>query len=88
MQEYALDERKREQVEVRLWDRADPTIRELLYALSYNPRRVLELRYGLADGHCYTVKEVADVFAKSTNWVVQMETAGLFQLYQFCTAPN
>ncbi len=81
-----LDEVQREQVEQRLWDRRDEGIRELLYALSYNPRRVIELRYGLADGHCYSVKEVADVFAKSNNWVMQMESAALFQLYQFCSA--
>ena len=83
MSEYALDELQRGQVESRLWNREDTAIRELLYALSYNPRRVIELRYGFADGHRYSVKEVADVFAKSSNWVVAMESAALYQLYQF-----
>ena len=84
MREYALDELQKEQVEVRLWDRQDGGIRDLLYALSYNPRRVVELRYGLADGHCYSVKEVADIFAKPVNWVIEIESTALFQLYQFC----
>jgi DNA-directed RNA polymerase sigma subunit (sigma70/sigma32) len=84
LEECVLDQAQREQVEQRLWDREDTGIRELLYALSYNPRRVIELRYGFADGHRYSVKEVADVFAKSTNWVKAMESAAIFQLYQFC----
>ncbi len=83
-----LDSAKRSRVEERLWDRHDQGIRDLLYALSYNPRRVLELRFGLADGHCYSVQEVADVFAKSTNWVMEMESSALFQLYQFCSGSS
>ena len=80
-----LDSMKRMQVEARLWNRQDAGIRDLLYALSYNPRRVIELRYGLADGHCYSIQEIADVFAKSTNWVIEIESTALFQLYQFCS---
>lgn len=86
LEECVLDQAQREQVEQRLWDREDTAMRELLYALSYNPRRVIELRYGFADGHRYSVKEVADVFAKSMNWVKAMESAALFQLYQFGTS--
>ncbi len=80
-----LDSAKRSKVEERLWNRHDSGIRDLLYALSYNPRRVIELRYGLADGHCYSIQEVADIFAKSTNWVIEIECNALFQLYQFCS---
>ncbi len=80
-----LDSGKRMQVEARLWDRHDAGIRDLLYALSYNPRRIVELRYGLADGHCYSIQEIADIFAKSTNWVIEIESTALFQLYQFCS---
>ena len=85
MQQGVLTDYQRGQVESRLWDSRDEGIRELLYALSYNPRRVIELRYGLADGHRYTVEEAADVFAKSVNWVISMESCALFQLYQFAS---
>ncbi len=79
-----LNVNQRGQVEERLWDRQDEAIRELLNALSYNPRRVIELRYGLADGHCYSLEEVADIFAKSVVWVQEVESYALLQLYQFC----
>ena len=79
----ALNQFQRAQVEQWLWDRQDAGIMELLNGLSYNPRRLIELRYGLADGHRYSVQETADVFAKSVNWVVTIESYALFQLYQF-----
>ena len=83
MEDYALDDFQRGQVQQWLWDRQDEGIRDLLNTLSYNPRRLIELRYGLADGHRYSVEETADVFTKSPNWVLAIESYALFQLYQF-----
>lgn len=79
----ALDEVHRRQVEQWLWDCQDGGIQELLNALSYNPRRVIELRYGLADGHRYSLEETANVFARSINWVTEIESCAIIQLYQF-----
>ncbi len=83
MEEYALDDSQKRQVQQWLWDRQDAGIWDLLNTLSYNPRRLIELRYGLADGHRYSITETADVFAKPVNWVVTIESYALFQLYQF-----
>jgi len=92
MEQYALDESQRGKVEQWLWDRQDAGIRDVLNALSYNPRRLIELRYGLADGHRYSIQETAEVFTKPVNWVITIESYALFQIYQFlmtrvdCTA--
>lgn len=77
MEEYRIG-----QVEPQFWDFQDEAIRKLLYALSYNPRRVLELRYGLEDGRQHSLEETAKVFRRSINWVVEMESCALAQLYQ------
>ena len=83
MDGYALDDFQMEQVQTRLWDCRDAGIRDFLNSLSYNPRRLIELRYGLADGHRYSVEETADVLAKPANWVLTIESYALYELYQY-----
>ena len=83
MQEYGFTEAQREQVVQWLSDAGGT---ELLSALSYNLRRVIQLRYGLADGHRYSVEETAKIFDKSINWVVEIESGALRQLYE-CLDP-
>ena len=83
MNEYVLDEFQRVKVEQWLWNRQDPRIRDLLSGLSYNPRRLIELRYGLKYGHRYSLEETARVFGKPVDWVKTIEAFALFQLYQF-----
>ncbi len=83
MDNCTLNEYERGQVQEWLWDRQDGGIRDVLNGLSYNSRRLIELRYGLADGHRYSVEETAEIFTKSVNWVKTIESYTLFQLYQF-----
>ena len=83
MRSYSLNDFPMGQVQQWLWDREDGGVSDFLNGLSCNPRRLIELRYGLADGHRYSVEETADVFTKSVKWVVEIETYALFQLYQF-----
>ncbi len=75
-----LDELQRKQIEQRIRSRQDIYLTDLLDVLPYNPRRVIELRYGLADGHSYSVEETADVFAKPAHWVTGVEWAALTEL--------
>ncbi len=77
MEEYRIGH-----TEPQYLDFQDEGVRKLLYALSYNPRRVLELRYGLEDGRQHTLEETAKVFGRSINWVVEIESCALAQLYQ------
>ncbi len=81
MNEYTLDATQAVAVGQLLSDRKGKTTRELLNALSYNPRRVIELRYGIRDGRQRSVEEVADVFARPINWVIEIESCALCELY-------
>ncbi len=83
MEQYALTEAQREQVQQWLCDCPSTGGRNLLSALSYNLRRVLELRYGLADGHRYSIEETARVLEKPTSWVVEIESGAIILLFQF-----
>lgn len=75
-----LDELQRNQIVQCIRDRQDVHLTDLLDAMAYNPRRVLELRYGLADGHHYSVEETASVFEKPIHWVTGMEGVALSEL--------
>ena len=72
-----------EQVMQSLGNYSRAAARDLLSALSYNPRRVIELRYGLADGHRYSVEETARIFGKSTSWVEEIECGAIAMLTEF-----
>ncbi len=85
MEQFALTEAQREQVEMWLCDSPGGGGRNLLSALSYNLRRVIELRYGLADGHHYSLEETASVLEKPVNWVVETESGAIIMIYQFLT---
>lgn len=82
MDERVLDEFQRRQMEQQIREVRDIRMTELLDSLPYNSRRVIELRYGLADGHQYSLEETADVFAKSVDWVVGMESSALTLIYE------
>jgi len=55
-------------------------IREVLTSLTPREARVLELRYGLRDGHSYTLKEVAKKFGLSRERIRQIEREALRKL--------
>lgn len=82
MDDGVLDELRKKQMEQQIRETRDVRMSELLDSLPYNSRRVIELRYGLADGHQYSIEETADVFAKSVDWVVRMESAALTLIYE------
>ncbi len=83
MESYALTDGQRQQVEQWLCGCPGAAGRNVLSALSYNLRRVIELRYGLADGHRYSVEETANVFEKPVAWVAEIESGAFSKLYQF-----
>ena len=73
-------------LEQHLREGGDARILGMLSALSYNPRRVIQLRYGLLDGHHYSVDETAGVLSKPVTWVMAIEDFALLQLLEFSAA--
>ncbi|MFW6124987.1 MAG: sigma-70 family RNA polymerase sigma factor, partial [Pirellulales bacterium] len=55
---------------------------EALESLSWREREILKLRYGLGDGHTYTLKEIAEVFQISRERVRQIETRALRRIQE------
>lgn len=55
-------------------------IEELLTSLTPREARVLELRYGLIDGHSYTLKEVGEKFGLTRERIRQIENEALQRL--------
>ncbi len=82
MDDGVLDDLQKRQMKQQIRESGDVRMSELLDSLPYNSRRVIELRYGLADGHQYSLEETADVFTKSVDWVVKMESSALTLIYE------
>jgi len=57
-------------------------IEEALEVLSWREREVIKLRYGLGDGHSYTLQEVGTIFRVSRERIRQIETRALERLQQ------
>ena len=55
-------------------------IEELLKTLTYREREIVRLRYGLADGYCYTLEEVGRVFKVTRERVRQIEAKAVSKL--------
>jgi len=55
-------------------------LNELLFDLSYREREVIRLRYGLANGHLYTLDEVGRFFALTRERVRQIEIRAIKKL--------
>ncbi len=55
-------------------------IEHVLTGLSQREQRVLELRYGLVDGHAYTLKEVGEKFGLTRERIRQIENEALARL--------
>ncbi len=55
-------------------------IEEVLQALSWREREILKLRFGLGDGHVYTLDEVGKIFAVSRERVRQIERRAVRKL--------
>jgi RNA polymerase primary sigma factor len=57
-------------------------IKKALKSLSFREREIVKLRYGLGDGHTYTLDEVGDVFKISKCRVAQIEKKAIRKLQQ------
>lgn len=55
-------------------------INELLKTLTYREREIVRLRYGLADGYCYTLEEVGRLFKVTRERVRQIEAKAVSKL--------
>jgi RNA polymerase sigma factor (sigma-70 family) len=55
-------------------------INRALQVLSYRERGVLEMRYGLGDGHFYTLAEVGYVFNLTRERIRQIQVRSLVKL--------
>jgi len=55
---------------------------ELLKGLSYREREVIKLRYGLGDGHSYTLEEVGGIFKVTRERIRQIESKAMQKLQQ------
>ena len=55
-------------------------IGELLKTLTFREREIVRLRYGLADGYCYTLEEVGRIFRVTRERVRQIEAKAIAKL--------
>ena len=55
-------------------------IEEVLQGLSWREREIIKLRYGLGDGHCYTLDEVGKIFAVTRERIRQIEHRAMRKL--------
>jgi RNA polymerase primary sigma factor len=55
-------------------------IQEILAKLNERERRVLQLRFGLEDGHCWTLEEVGREFSVTRERIRQIEVKALRKL--------
>ncbi len=55
-------------------------IEELLKTLTFREREIIRLRYGLADGYCYTLEEVGRIFKVTRERVRQIEAKAVAKL--------
>ena len=55
---------------------------EALSVLSWREREVLKLRYGLGDGHSYTLDEVGKIFCVTRERIRQIEAKAILKLKQ------
>lgn len=61
---------------------ARENIEQVLKSLTYREREIVCLRYGLHDGCCYTLREVAERLCLSADRVRQLEMKAIWKLQQ------
>lgn len=59
-----------------------------LYTLTAKQRFVVELRFGLRDGTCYTLREIAECMGVAPRTVLEHQEAGLRKLARSSTLTN
>ena len=55
-------------------------VKEALDTLSYRERGILEMRYGLGDGYCYTLAQAGEVFRLTRERIRQIQARSLRRL--------
>lgn len=78
--DYIRDNDSEEPIEEVLRDSLRGTIRETLNALPERQREVLELRFGLVDGHYHTLEEISQKFGLTRERIRQLESSALRRL--------
>ena len=61
-------------------------VKSLLQTIQYRWMRIIEMRYGLGDGHCYTLAHTARVFRVTRERIRQIETAAMCKMRSRCTS--
>ena len=56
------------------------TVRSAVYSLCERERKIIELRYGMADGYEHTQKEVADMLGISQSYISRLEKKIILRL--------
>jgi RNA polymerase primary sigma factor len=82
MGEFVEDYREEDPVEEIYQETLRQRVSDALRILTYREREVIRLRYGLADGHCYTLADIGRFFSVSRERVRQIETGALHKLKQ------
>jgi RNA polymerase primary sigma factor len=80
--DFVQDYREDDPVEGLYRESLRSRIADALKALTYREREVIRLRYGLADGHAYTLADIGRIFSVSRERVRQIETGALKKLQQ------
>jgi RNA polymerase primary sigma factor len=80
--DFVQDYREDDPVEGLYRESLRTRIADALQALTYREREVIRLRYGLADGHAYTLADIGRIFSVSRERVRQIETGALKKLQQ------
>jgi len=78
--DFIEDEDAPDPAEVTAQDLLREEIEEVLTSLTPREARVLQLRYGLVDGHSYTLKEVGEKFGLTRERIRQIEKEALRRL--------
>ncbi len=78
--DYIRDNEIEEPIEEVLRDSLRGTIRETLNALPERQREILELRFGLVDGHYHTLEEISQKFGLTRERIRQLESSALRRL--------
>jgi RNA polymerase primary sigma factor len=78
--DFIEDDDAPDPAEITAQDLLREEIEEVLTSLTPREARVLQLRYGLADGHSYTLKEVGEKFGLTRERIRQIEKEALRRL--------
>jgi RNA polymerase sigma factor (sigma-70 family) len=62
-------------------------LKKAMKCLSFRERKILDLRYGLEDGHCYTLAEVGRIFKVTQERIREVEAKAIRRLENMLSSP-